>query len=89
MNLDELIRKIESRLNLDDPEDQQLIARITTDATLLTARKVAGEDVDQELIHLTAQAMNLSATAQQVVSSEIRAWILGALTTVLSRLSHV
>lgn len=75
-DLQELLGRVRVKVGTTDKQTQALLARITTDAAILSARAAAGEHVETELLHLKAQASNLSAEFQTVVSQELRTWLL-------------
>jgi len=85
MTFEPLLQNVLNRLSTNDPETRDLAARITTDAALLTARAAAGEDVEAEIQHLKAQALNLSAEVAQVISDELRLLVFGTIRAIFAR----
>ena len=63
-SLDEIKALVEEALDGIPPEHIALAKTVAEDAALLTARALAGEDVDAELVHVKAQAVALGAATK-------------------------
>lgn len=63
------------RQRVADPTRQAIAAGIAIDLAQLTARALAGEDVEGELRHLRAQAASLAAVEAQAVHDAMLAWV--------------
>ena len=85
MNLSDLLARVREVLPDDiDDETIALVERVATSAALLAARASVGEDVDREMQHVKAQAMNLSAEYLQKTIDEVRDWLLEAVGKVVA-----
>jgi len=84
MDIQELINRIRQRAGTDDQETQALLARVASNATLLAARAAVGEPVEADLLHLKAQASNLSAEFQSIVSDELLTWLQEKLSLIIA-----
>ena len=84
MNLDDLRDRIQVALGAEDPAVREMAADVAKDLASLTARRVLGEDVEQELNHAKAAALNLSSAVQQRVAAEVSQWLQEAASTVVS-----
>ena len=67
--LDDLGGKVAS------PERRAVLTAIATDLAQLTARSLAGENVEQDLRHANAQGAMLAASEQELVRSAVLDWI--------------
>jgi len=86
-NLSDLMGRIREVLPDDiDDETVALVERVATSAALLAARASVGEDVDREMQHVKAQAMNLSAEYLEKTIDKVRDWLLEAVGKVVSGL---
>lgn len=79
----ELRRLLEEARAQWSEEDVLRAARVSTDLAALAARAAAGEDVEAELAHAKAAALNIAA-AQQIRSGEmVHHAVVGAIAGVL------
>ena len=76
MEIQDLINRVREKAGTGDQETQALLARVATSATILAARSSVGEDVTQDMLHLKAQAANLSAEFQEILGDEVRNWLM-------------
>lgn len=70
---------------ITDPKTIELVTRITVRATELSARALAGEDVEQEQAHLRAQSSNLGEVAKRAAGAVITKRIAASLSAVLRK----
>jgi hypothetical protein len=72
---DKLQRMIEEALNMDDPTQRELAARVARDWAQFQVLSLAGQDVSGEMVHLNAQIKALTATARiQLVGAARSVW---------------
>lgn len=71
MNLDDLMAWVEEDFTGDDLVDAKRVAK---DLAFLLAAKAGGKDIESELVHVKAQAMNLSAAAAEKVRQTFLEW---------------
>ena len=84
-NLSGLMGRIREVLPDDiDDETIALVERVATNAALLAARASVGDDIDREMQHVKAQAMNLSAEYLSKTIDEVRDWLLEAVGKVVA-----
>ena len=74
MDLEQLKEDLKGALGTEDPAKRELAAAVIADYTALQARSLAGEDVASEIGHVEAQALNLTAEAQQKVQDVLTAF---------------
>jgi len=79
------VAEIVKRTGITKPESIELITRITVRGTELSARALAGEDVEKEQYHLRSQASNLGEVARRTVGSVILEQITASLSAVLTK----
>lgn len=79
------VQEIAHRLQITDPKSIELLTRITVRGTELSARALAGEDVEKEQWHLRAQMSNLGELARRVTSEVILSKISASLSAVLTK----
>lgn len=71
------------RLGLTDPETIALVSRVTTDYTMLAARKLAGEDVAKELAITEASLRNLDRAARNTIGQQVSSWVSSNLQSIM------
>jgi hypothetical protein len=79
------VDEIVKRTGITDPKSIELITRITVRGTELSARALAGEDVEKEQFHLRAQASNLGEVARRQAGAVITERIAASLSAVLTK----
>lgn len=72
---DKVQRTIEEALELDDPHQRALAARVARDWAQFQVLSLAGQNVEREMAHLHAQVMGLTAAARiQLVGAARKVW---------------
>lgn len=84
--LEELLTLIRERAESLNDETRDLAEAVTRDSAQLWLRKLQGEDVDEELAHVLAQARNLSVVALGLVRQTIGEWVYTQLSRFVQRL---
>lgn len=79
------VAEIVKRTGITDPKSVELITRITVRGTELSARALAGEDVEKEQFQLRAQMSNLGEVARRTVGSVLLEQISASLSAVLTK----
>ncbi|HET6496162.1 MAG TPA: hypothetical protein VFH61_12455 [Thermoleophilia bacterium] len=84
MNFSDLFARIRKELP-DDIDDKtiELVERTAAAAAILVARAAEGQEVERDLLHVKAQAANLSAEYLTKVLTKVREWVLEAVTKVV------
>lgn len=85
MNLEAILENIKNEAGLTDPAQIELLARTITRTAELTTRKLAGEDVEEELAIVKATALNLSAHVRNVAFEHALSYVHSIVTGVLTR----
>lgn len=85
IDVNETVAEIVKRTGITKPESIELITRITVRGTELSARALAGEDVEKEQFQLRAQMSNLGEIARRTVSSVLLERISASLSAVLTK----
>ena len=88
-DVEEIIQTLLRRATIDDPHQQELIARTMTRAIELSARAAAGEDVDDELQVVRATALNLTEFVRQQARSLILGHVQNQILAALTRMALV
>lgn len=67
MNFEQWVQEMVESIDDETPEIQALARAIATDAAVIAARALRGENVEAEIAHIKAQALNLTASAKEAV----------------------
>ncbi len=87
--IQDLVERIDHALKNLDVDARNLAKEVGQDLAKLGMRRALGDDVDEELAHVRAQALNLSVAAQQVVAQSLIEWAQGLMAGVLRRVLGV
>lgn len=69
----EVILRLKNKVT--DPEQAQLVAKVTADLTTLLSRQLAGDNVAAEIAHLKATALNIGVANAEFVKQEILGFV--------------
>jgi hypothetical protein len=60
---------------LTSPEAKEVLAKVAVHITELSSRALLGQDITQEMRHITAQTANLSSTELSIAQNVIGSWV--------------